>query len=323
MLHPDPALRRYLFGPVPSRRLGRSLGVDLTPMKTCSFDCIFCQLGRTTNKTLERRVYVPVADVVEELRDWVKREGSADYISLSGSGEPTLHADFGSIIDSVRTMTNIPVALLTNTATFGDPEVRAAAAQAQVVKLSLSAWDQSSLAHVNRPCPAVEFEAIVEGQRRFRAEFKGQLWLEVVLLWGTNTARADVGRIASIVKTIRPDRVQLNTAVRPPAEDFAIAVPRDHLVQLARLFDPPAEVIADYASGLSPKIKAGEEDIFAMLLRRPCTSSQIASAFAMHANEVAKYLGKLMETGHVTCERRNEHVYYVADHGKDVGHANV
>lgn len=128
----------HLFGPVPSRRFGRSLGIDLTPYKTCSFDCIFCQLGKTTVKTLERREYVPAAEVIEELDDWIKSGGEADYITLSGSGEPTLHSRFGEIIEFARGASSIPVALLTNGSTLGIPEVRAAAAKADVVKISLS-----------------------------------------------------------------------------------------------------------------------------------------------------------------------------------------
>lgn len=159
----------YLFGPVPSRRLGRSLGVDLTPRKTCTFDCVFCQLGPTTHKTVQRQAYVPTAAVIAELTQWLHAGGTADYITLAGSGEPTLHADFGAIIQFLRAATTIPVALLTNGSLLGDPAVRAAAAQANVVKASLSAWDQPSFASINRPHAALTCAAVVEGLRQFRA----------------------------------------------------------------------------------------------------------------------------------------------------------
>ena len=148
---------KHLFGPVPSRRLGRSLGVDLTPFKTCSFDCIFCQLGRTTRKTLTRKEYVPIDEVTAELGEWLQTGESADYITLSGSGEPTLNSEFGRVIDFARNATSIPVALLTNGSLLSDPEVRAQAAQANVVKISFSAWDPFSLDHINRPHRGVEF----------------------------------------------------------------------------------------------------------------------------------------------------------------------
>ena len=147
---------RYLFGPVPSRRFGRSLGIDLTPHKTCSLDCVFCQLGRTPKKTLERKVYVSTTDVIDEIDVWMQTDGNADYLTLSGSGEPTLHAEFGRILAHLRNQP-IPSVLLTNGTLLNLPEVRDAAALAGVVKVSLSAWDQKSFEWVNRPHPQLEF----------------------------------------------------------------------------------------------------------------------------------------------------------------------
>jgi wyosine [tRNA(Phe)-imidazoG37] synthetase (radical SAM superfamily) len=303
---------RHLFGPVPSRRLGRSLGVDLTPFKTCSFDCIFCQLGRTTRKTLTRKEYVPVDKVIAELDEWLKTEDSADYITLSGSGEPTLNSEFGRVIDFVRNATTIPVALLTNGSLLSDPEVRAQAAQANVVKVSLSAWDQFSLEHINRPHRSVEFKRLIEGQWLFRKEFKGELWMEVFLVWGTNTTTKDVSSIAELVKVIGPDKVQLNTAVRPPCEEYAYAVPEDQMGALARLFDPPAEVVAEYSSDASAKVQANEADILGMLKRRPCTLDQICRVFGLHKNEASKYVGKLLRTGKIRPQETGPNAYYVA-----------
>ena len=142
---------KHLFGPVPSRRFGRSLGVDLTPYKTCSYDCVFCQLGRTTVLTRERKEYVPTQEVIDELDGWLRSSGEADYITLAGSGEPTLHSRFGEIIEFVRKNSSIPVALLTNASLMGDPEVRAAASKANVVKVSLSGGTPALLEKINRP----------------------------------------------------------------------------------------------------------------------------------------------------------------------------
>jgi len=314
---------KYLFGPVPSRRLGRSLGVDLTPFKTCSFDCIFCQLGRTTRKTLTRKEYVPVEKVIAELDEWLKTDNSADYITLSGSGEPTLNSEFGRVIDFVRNATTIPVVLLTNASLLSDPEVRAQAAQANVVKVSLSAWDQFSLEHINRPHRDIAFKRLIEGQWLFRKEFKGQLWMEVFLVWGTNTTAKDVSSIAELVKAVEPNKVQLNTAVRPPCEEYAYAVPEDQMGALARLFDPPAEVIAEYSSDASAKVQANEADILGMLKRRPCTLDQICRVFGLHKNEASKYLGKLTRTGQARERRKAGEVYFSAIHGEDAEHANV
>jgi len=307
----------YLFGPVPSRRLGRSLGVDLTPFKTCSFDCIFCQLGRTTKKTIERKEYVPVASVIAELDTWLKAEGTADFITLAGSGEPTLNSGFGRVIEFARNATSIPVALLTNGSLLIDPEVRAQAAGANVVKVSLSAWNQLSLEHVNRPAPEVEFKRLIEGQWLLRNQFQGELWLEVFLVWGTNTTPKDVAEIADLVRTIAPDKVQLNTTVRPPCEEYAYAVPEDQLRELAKLFEPTAEVIAEYSSDSSAKVHANEADILDMLERRPCTLDQLCAVFGLHRNEASKYVGRLMRTGKIIQHRKAGEAYYAGVHSRD------
>ncbi len=302
---------QYLFGPVPSRRLGRSLGVDLTPLKTCTLDCIFCQLGRTRNKTLERRAWVPVDVVLDELADWFDAGGRADYVTLSGSGEPTLHAEFGRALEAVRNHP-IPSVLLTNGTLLHLPEVREAALNADVVKVSVSAWHDASFQWVNRPHPDLAFDGLVEGIRAFQGRFKGELWIEVFLVMGFNTAPADVQKIAAILRDIRPARIHLNTAVRPPAEDFAAPLPPDRMKELARLFDPPATVIAEAVINGGAAFQANEDVILAMLRRRPCTMHQIAQAFGMHVNEVSKYLGILMRRGLLTTFRNPAGVFYRA-----------
>lgn len=302
---------KHLFGPVPSRRLGRSLGVDMVPFKTCSFDCVFCQLGRTTNKTVERKEYVPVVEIIDELRDWIESGGEADYITIAGSGEPTLNSEFGRVIDYIKSVSDIKVALLTNGSLLNDVNVREAAAKADVVKASLSCWDKLSFDCINRPADGLDIKDSIEGLQKLREIFNKQIWLEVFVVWGVNSISADISKIAEIVKTVNPDRVQLNTAVRPPAEDFVKAVSREKLEQLARLFKPEAEVIAEYSSEQSSEIKANEQTILEMLKRRPCTADQIADVFNMHKNEVAKYIGKLVRTDQIHIKKKLNVDYYL------------
>ena len=303
---------RYLFGPVPSRRFGRSLGIDLTPFKTCSLNCVFCQLGRTTRQTVERRDYVPTSAVLTEIDDWLETDGEADVVTLSGSGEPTLHSGFGEVIEFIRSRSNIPVLLLTNGTMLHLPEVRDAAAGANMVKVSLSAWDEESFQAVNRACTGVTFNQLVEGEEAFRKAFLGKLFLEVFLLRGINSTPADVKKIAAFAGRIGPDRVQLNTAVRPPAEDFAAALPRRRMAELVELFSPPAEVIAEFSATRASDVRVNEGTILAMLQRRPCTAEQVAAAFRMHLNEASKYVGELCRTGRVHHSRREANVYYMA-----------
>ncbi len=316
-----PKTMEYLFGPVPSRRFGRSLGVDLTPYKTCCFDCVFCQLGRTTHKTVERREYVPTDEVLAELDQWLAGGGRADAITLSGSGEPTLHSRFGEVLDFIRANTAIAAVVLTNGALLYLPEVRKAASRADVVKMSLSAWDQHSFEWVNRPNGAICFEQVLEGQKIFRRQFSGKLYLEVFAVGGMNAMASSMVKIAALAEEIHPDRIQLDTAVRPPAEDFVDAVSPDRLAALCPLFHPPAEVIAEFDGQLDAKIRLNKEALLSMLRRRPCTSEQIARGFGMHANEVSKYLGSLLRSGRIREIRKTGSVYYAVAEQKSAAGA--
>ena len=303
---------RYLFGPVPSRRFGQSLGVDLTPYKNCCYDCVFCQLGRTKNLTVERNEYVPTNAVLAELKHWIASDGKADYITLSGSGEPTLHSGFGKILEFIRTSTDIPSVLLTNGAMLYLPEVREAASAASVVKISLSAWNQASFEWVNRPFPQLHFNQVSYGQKTFRAQFNGRLFMEVFLIAGMNSMLEDIRKIAALAKDIAPDHIQLNTAVRPPSADFVAPLSRERMSALTHLFQPEAEVIAEFNTSRQASIQANQDTIFAMLQRRPCTAQQIADGFGMHLNEALKYLGALMRADKISADSKSTAVYYVA-----------
>jgi wyosine [tRNA(Phe)-imidazoG37] synthetase (radical SAM superfamily) len=250
--------------------------------------------------------------VVGELHEWFDTDGKADYITLSGSGEPTLHSRFGEVLEFIRGNSAIPAVLLTNGTMLHLPEVRDAASQASIVKVSLSAWDQSSYRWVNRPYLQLRFDDLIEGQRAFRAQFKGQLWLEVFVVDGLNSIPSDARRIADLAKEFSPDRIQLNTAIRPPSEDFAGAVPKERMEALAHLFHPAAEIIGEFSPTHPSQLEANQDRIFSMLQRRPCTAQQIAEIFGMHLNEISKYLGKLMRAHQIRAKRKNTDVYYAA-----------
>ncbi|NCD23651.1 MAG: radical SAM protein [Spartobacteria bacterium] len=303
---------RHVFGPVPSRRFGRSLGVDLTPLKTCSFNCVFCQLGPTPQTTVERREYVPVQTVKDEILRWRDAGGTADYATLSGSGEPTLHSGFGEVLRFLKAELPCPAVLLTNGSLLYLPEVRAAAGQADVAKLSLSAWDDDSFRRINRPHPDLDFHRSVAGMRAFRQGFAGRIWLEVFLIAGLNDAPNQVERIAALAAAIGSDKIHLNTAVRPPAEASVQPVDRDRLAELAELFRPRAEVIADFSARPGSGVAANETALLDMLRRRPCTARQIADVFGMHLNEVAKYTGHLLKTGQIQALQRAQETYFAA-----------
>ncbi len=282
----------HIFGPVPSRRLGRSLGVDLVPFKTCSYDCIYCQLGPTTRKTTLRQEWVPLEGVLDELKQ--KLTTRPDFITLSGSGEPTLYSRLDELIDRIRSMTDIPVAVLTNGSLLWDKEVRQQLMKAHLVIPSLDAGHSGMFQSVNRPHESISFEQMINGLITFRQEYRGQYWLEVFLLAGLTDSDEAARSISDCVRRIGPDRVQLNTATRPAAEASAVMVHRSRMEELTKLLDPPAEVIADYDGvHAQSEFKAGREHVLEMVQRRPCSVEDIANGLGMHRNEVIKYIAEL------------------------------
>jgi wyosine [tRNA(Phe)-imidazoG37] synthetase (radical SAM superfamily) len=302
----------YTFGPVPSRRLGRSLGVDLVPFKTCSYDCIYCQLGRTTCRTVERKAWVPLDEVLEQVREALSTE--PDYITLSGSGEPTLFSQLGELIAGIKSLSDIPIAVLTNGSLLWHKEVQEGLAEADLVIPSLDAGDASLFRHVNRPHPAIQFDQMVNGLVEFRQRFTGAYWLEVFLLGGVTGTPAEIKKISSLIQRIRPNRVQLNTVTRPPAEHFALPVSKEAMEHFVELLGDHAEVIADFR-GTHDRVEftARREDVLNLLRRRPCTTDDIAAGLNMHVNEVAKYISELRERGLIRSEVQANKLYYLPE----------
>lgn len=258
---------KYLFGPVPSRRYGRSLGVDLSILKTCTLNCRFCQLGPTEQVTLERTDSPPIEEVLGELRQWLAREEPLDYITASGSGEPTLHLHFGDLFRFVRAETPFHSLLLSNGSLFTLSDVRREAALADVVKVSLNAWDQASFEQIVRPHPSLRFDAIVDGYCAFRQCFSGRLDLEVFIIPGMNDRVEQMDRIAALAQRFSPDDISLNTAVRPTADRTLTACPGEQLATLSTRFSSHA-----HASGpqhATPPSNLTPEEQAALHLRHP------------------------------------------------------
>ncbi len=292
-MSPSPA-QQLVYGPVPSRRLGRSLGVDLVPLKTCTYDCVYCQLGRTTDKTVRRRRWADPAAVVAQVRDGL---GSGpDVIALAGSGEPTLHSGLGEVVAGIKDITDVPVAVITNGSLLGRSDVRKALAGADIVLPSLDAPSEDLFRRVNRPHPSLHLAGLVDGLVSFRAGYRGEIWLEVMLLAGVTDPVAEVRGLAELAARIAPDRIQLNTAVRPPAESFVAPVDGATLDELAALFTPHAEVIADLpaSAGIG---SAAQADVLALVSRRPCTVADIASGLGIHHGEALKAATALVNQG--------------------------
>ena len=283
----EPVTDSYTFGPVPSRRLGRSLGVDLVPLKTCPYDCVYCQLGRTTCKTVERRQWKPLEGILEEVKR--RLDTRPDYITLSGSGEPTLFTPIDRLIDGIRAMTDAPIAVLTNGSLLDREDVQRELLGADLVVPSLDGGSDSVFQRVNRPHRSLSFERMLDGLVAFRRKFTGQYWLEVFLL---DDVAADPREMEALVRAaarIRPDRVQLNTVTRPPAESWAVAVSLERMAELAAMFSPPAEVIAEFpATAVEGTGRAGREEILQMLLAVPVRSTTSSTGWACIASRFLK-----------------------------------
>jgi len=291
---------KYIFGPVPSRRLGISLGLDLTPHKVCSFDCIYCQLGRTTNKTTKRKEYFPISDIYAELRDFIHSnpEQDIDYITLSGSGEPTLNSGSGELIRRIKELTGIPVAVLTNSSLVSDAGVRAELSQADLIVPSLDAATQGVFERINRPYKGLQVRSIIKGLQKFSREFRGEIWLEIMLLRDFNDDEGELKELSNAINLVNPDKIQLNTVIRPPAEEYAKALSVDKLNAIAEMLN--AEVIAEFDR---KTIGAYEEDkdemISSLLRRRPCTLADISGSLGLHPNEVLKYIEVMERDGRI------------------------
>ncbi len=296
---------KHLFGPLMSRRFGRSLGIDLCPMKTCSYDCIFCQLGKTPQKTTKREEFFPLEDICNEIAHWLKTDGNAEYITLAGSGEPTLYSRFGELTDFIHSKTDIPVLLLSNGSLFWQKEVREAALKIDVVKLSMSVWNQDLFDRINRPVSGLIFEDMVNGEIEFRKKYKGKLILEVFLLEGINATQSDVRKIAQFAKQIKPDTIHFNTVTRPAAEGFAHSVAKKEMEQFSEMFTPHAEIPPEISGTPLLNKDIDEEKIMDLIRRRPVTLKQLADTFGAHPNEIAKITGKFLRDGKIAI--KNEH----------------
>lgn len=304
---------KYLYGPVPSRRLGRSLGVDLVPHKTCTYDCIYCQLGKTTNKTTERKEYVPANDILQELKEKLESGVSCDYISIAGSGEPTLHASIGEIISKIKEMTSIPVTVLTNGSLLYLPEVRKALMQADLVIPSLDAGDEQLFHYVNRPHADITFDLMTEGLIAFSKQFKGRVWLEVLLISGVTGLTAEVKKIAELAKMAGMEKVQLNTVNRPAYEDLACAVDIKQMRKFAGLFSCPVDILDNVSSADLSGSAASDTtnaDILNLLARRPCTLEGICLGLGLHPHDAVKRIQRLLEDKAISTTRSNHNLFY-------------
>jgi wyosine [tRNA(Phe)-imidazoG37] synthetase (radical SAM superfamily) len=298
------------FGPIPSRRLGLSLGVDVVPLKTCTYNCVYCQLGPTRKTMIRRGSYVQAPEVVEAIHQAVEKSPKVDILTFSGSGEPTLNQQLGAIIRGIKRRFRLPVAVLTNGALLYRSAVRAELIGADIVLPSLDAWTEEMFTRINRPHQSLKLQAILSGMERFRRDYTGEIWLEVLLVRGINDGEEDTAGLVQWVERIQPDRIQINTVSRPPAEPWARAVGRDRMEAIRSALGSTAEIVVPFRRRAEEMLGGElEEKIAEMVRRRPVAPEDLVDAFGMELTEARKLLESLARQRGWGKERHEGKVY--------------
>ncbi len=304
---------KHLFGPVPSRRLGISLGVDLVPHKTCTLNCIYCECGPTTNWTLQLEEYVPTKVVINELTDYLNTSPELDYVTFSGAGEPTLHSDIGTIVSFVKT--NYPqykLALITNGTLFCFPEVREQVKSVDLVLPSLDTVTDRIFKKINRPVSGLSVKSLIDGLVEFQKIYSGEMWLEIFIVPGINDQVEEITALRNVIKKIAPDKVQLNTMDRPGTVKNLRAATETELQRIAGQLGGTVEIIAKFEKRKdvrSYKVDI-ENAILQTISRRPCTLEDLSSILGLHINELNKYLNELLKNNRIISEKMDRGTFY-------------
>jgi len=300
----------HIFGPVLSRRLGFSLGVDLVTFKTCSLDCIYCQAGKTTHKTIERKSYVSLESVIPELKDALKQSQKIDYITLSGSGEPTLNLDLGRIITAIKQITDIPVAVLTNGTLLHLESVRDELMAADLVVPSLDAVSQEIFCEINNPHPHINVSQMISGLKSLREAFSGDIWLEIMLVKGLNDFPEEIKKLKDVIASIEFEKVQLNTTVRPAADKVIEPVTNEELASIKELLGERCEVIAGFRENQHTIDTNIPEKIISIISRRPLNLSEISDSLGIPKERTTKHVYLLEQQGRIESLTYGSESYY-------------
>lgn len=309
----------HLFGPVPSRRLGVSLGIDLTPDTSCTFNCVYCECGKTERLTRERREYVPTADVIAELRACLSAAPFLDSITFSGSGEPTLHSGIGEIIAFLKDeYPQYRVTVLTNSSLLDTEDVRAALHRADLVIPSLDAISDPVFRKVNRPLPGITSASIINGVRAFCTEFTGAVWIEIFIVPGINDTAEELELFKTTLQTLRFDRVQLNTLDRPGAVSWIVPVPAARLEEIARFLGGGVELVASRrdSRALPTSDVLARDLVLSTIQVRPCTAADLATVTGLPASDIETCVQDLLARGLAESKMEERGLFYFARTGK-------
>jgi wyosine [tRNA(Phe)-imidazoG37] synthetase (radical SAM superfamily) len=299
----------YVFGPVPSRRLGQSLGIDTVPLKTCNWNCAYCQLGRSVPVTNERKQYFPREDILAEAKAALAahKPGEIDWVTFVASGEPTLDTGLGWLIRELKRVTTLPVAVITNGALFYMPEVRQEVSAADAVLPSLDAGNAVLYRQLNRPHPEVTFERLVDGLIAFGGQYPGKLWVEVMLVRGMNDTEQALREIATILDRVRPDEIHINLPTRPPAESWVRPPDEEGLRRALAILGESAHVVHPAEGSFD---FSGSESIVdavvGIITRHPMREDELRGALERQkAGQAAEVLRQLAASGRAQVVERH------------------
>ncbi len=310
---------KHIFGPVPSRRLGISLGIDIIPFKTCTLDCLYCECGRTTNHTAERRSFFSTEDLLSEFTEFLKTGDHLDYITFSGSGEPTLNSDIGYLIKEIKKMTRTPVAVLTNGTLFHLPEVQNDLMNSDLILPSLDAVSEDVFRKLNRPASGITTEKMINGLQSFSRKYKGKIWLEVFISRGINDSEDELEKIREVIEQIMPSKVQLNSLDRPPAYNEAEPAGHDLLEMIVKKWAGlPVEIITRVKrrEEIPSFSKNLESNILNTIVRRPLTIEDLIILTGKNRLEILKYIDVLEKEKQIRAEIVGEKIFYKTYMGK-------
>ncbi len=312
-------MRKHLFGPVSSRRLGISLGVDLVPAKTCSMDCVYCEAGHTTCLTMERREYYPTDKIIGELEEFLSRKPKLDYITFSGAGEPTLHSGIGVIVEFIKgKYPQYRLCLITNGALLGDAKLAKELLPVDLVIPSLDAADEETFQKINRPDPGLNCHDFIDSLISFRKIYKGELWLEIFVIPGINDSPASVEAIREAVVRIMPSKVQLNSLDRPGVEKWVRKATETEMLPFVKALEPHVKVevigksaIPGAVRDAGPASEAGfAKAILELVSRRPCTLAEISSAVSASQEKLRPVLDGMLRDGRLKIEKMDRGSFY-------------
>jgi wyosine [tRNA(Phe)-imidazoG37] synthetase (radical SAM superfamily) len=305
--------RKYTFGPVPSRRLGLSLGVDVIPNKLCSLDCVYCEVGVTDKRGLARKEYLPADEILAEVKEVIAEYPNLDHITISGSGEPTLNSKIGDIIRGIKQMTKVPVAVLTNGTLLNLPEVRRDLMDADIVSPSLDAVSADIFEKVDRPNPKLRINAVIDGIKAFRQEYQGRMWIEILFVKGMNDHDEEVFKMKQVLDEIQPEKVHLNTVIRPPAYAIAQPVGENRLKEIQKILGNRSEIVGIFKeTHKTQEHTIDEQAILALLKRRAMTVDQMTESLAMRKEEIITSLKQLTREKFIKSRVFNGEEYYQA-----------